>query len=133
PPPGGAPGPLGPRGRGWQQPSPAFVATLPPEPKALMARLRRDTRGHGQSSDEEVLVYISDLLRGGGDPLVSPKLRAALYRVMAMIPGGDRVPGVADLAGRKGVAIGRVGDGGRARWDLILDPQTGRVIGEREV
>ncbi len=125
--------PRGTNNIGWQQPSPAFVASLPTEPKALMARLRRDTRGRGQSPDKQVLVYISDLLRGGGDALISPELRAALYRVMAMIPGIDRVPGVADLAGRKGVAIGRVEGGDKLRWDLIIDPKTGRVIGEREV
>ncbi|MGO4584922.1 hypothetical protein AB4Z38_13680 [Arthrobacter sp. 2RAF6] len=39
----------------------------------------------------------------------------------------------ATLDGRKGVAIGRVEDFSHFRQDIIIDPQNGLPIGERQV
>ena len=75
------------------------------------------------------MVFIADLLRTG---LVPADLRAALYKAAAMIPGVTIMEGQANLDGRTGVAIGRT-EGTLMRQEIIIDPKTGQVIGERQV
>ena len=65
------------------------------------------------------------------DALLRPELRSALYRALATLPGITRQSGTTDLDGRTGIAISRTSDG--ARFDLILDPASSRVIGVRQV
>ncbi len=112
----------------WQLPDRKFMASLPRDPQALFDRLRKDTAGRGQGPDLEMLVYVADMLRSG---LVPADLRAALYRTLAMVPGIEITEKVANLDGRKGIALGIAADGGRQ--DVIIDPATGQFIGEREV
>ena len=96
----------------------------------LLAEVRRQTNGKGQSDDGEALVFIADLLRTG---LVPADLRAALYKTAALIPGVSVTDDQATLDGRKGIAIGRVETTSHRRQDIIIDPTTGLLIGEREV
>lgn len=112
----------------WQQPSTDFLASLPRDPDALYERLKRDTRGRGQDPDLEVLVYATDALTTG---VVPADLRAALYRVLAKVPGMEITEKVTNLDGQAGTAFGitRVG----RRSDVIIDPSTGQYIGQREV
>lgn len=115
-------------GNSWQSPSPAFMATLPRDPQALLRRIHDDSKGHGQGRDAEAFVYIADILRGGTVPA---DLRAALYRAAALIPGvtagGDSV----NLDGQHGVAVGVERDG--VRQELVFNPSTGDYIGRRDV
>ncbi|HEX2133495.1 MAG TPA: CU044_5270 family protein [Actinophytocola sp.] len=112
----------------WQRPSTEFLAALPRDPGELHARLRRDTAGKGRDPDPQVLVYVADVLRTG---LVPAELRAALYRVLVEVPGLEVTERVANLDGREGTAYG-ISRTGR-RHDVIVDPATGHLIGERRI
>lgn len=111
----------------WQDPTPAFLAALPRDSSALLARLRADAPDNGRG-DMELMVYAADLLRTG---LVPADLRAALYRALATLPDIDMVDRAATLDGQVGVALGM--QDGQFRQDIIIDPATGAFIGEREV
>ena len=67
-------------------------------------------------------------------PCESPapaRLRAGLYRALALVPSVQLVGQVRDRAGRTGtgVAFTEVG----LRHELIFDPQTSEMLAEREV
>jgi RNA polymerase sigma-70 factor (ECF subfamily) len=116
----------------WQAPSPAFLASLPRDTAALRDRLYADTAGHGQSVDGEVVVYTADVLRSG---LVPADLRSALYRVLATVPGVDVTATTVTIGGRAGVAFAydeSFGDS-HSRQEIVIDPTTGDVVGERQV
>lgn len=85
--------------------------------------------GGSASRDEDDFVRITDILRSG---LVPAPQRAALLDALAHIPGVAATDNVANLDGVTGVAIGRnellrAGE----RQEIIIDPDTGLVIGER--
>ncbi|RKT55033.1 CU044_5270 family protein [Saccharothrix australiensis] len=107
----------------WQFPGPEFLAGLPADPGRLYERLRRDSGG-----GKQVLVYAADALRSGTVPAA---VRANLLRALAHLPGLDVTDDAANLDGRRGVALGVSED--RERQEIILDPGTGEVIGERKV
>lgn len=109
--------------------SPASLEELSRDPAVLLRHIYAVTNGQGQSRDGEALVWIADTLRSG---IVPADLRAALYKAAAGIPGVELVDHQANLDGRIGVAIGRTESDG-SRQELIIDPTTGLMIGEREV
>jgi hypothetical protein len=112
----------------WGIPSAEFLAKLPRDPDELYDRMREDTRGQGPDADLEMVVTAADVLRSG---LVPADLRAALYRALAKVPGLQITEEVANLDGRKGTAYGISAKG--QRHDVIVDPDTGQFIGEREI
>jgi hypothetical protein len=100
----------------------AFLATLPTDP----ALLRTWIYGHldGQNPpDKQAWNDIRDMLL----TLAPPRVAAALYRVLATIPGVTVVPDAANAVGRIGIAVSRAGA------ELIFDPRTYQFIGERAV
>jgi hypothetical protein len=107
----------------WQFPEPEFLAGLPTDPEQLYDRLREDSGGGKQA-----LVYAADALRTG---LMPAAVRANLLRALTHLPGLDVIDNAANLDGHKGVALGVSEDG--ERQEIILDPDTGEVIGERKV
>lgn len=111
-------------------PSIDYLASFPRDPHMLLNSIFKKTVGQGQSIDGEALVFIADLLRTG---MVPADLRAALYKAAALIPGVTVTDGQATLGGRKGIAIGRVEEASHTRQDIIIDPKTGLLIGERQV
>lgn len=87
--------------------------------------------GGSASRDEDNYVRISDILRSG---LVPAPQRAALLDALSRIPGVTATNDVENLDGITGVAIGRnepLREG--ERQEIIIDPQTGLIIGERTV
>ncbi|MGT2426715.1 CU044_5270 family protein [Amnibacterium kyonggiense] len=110
--------------------TPSGVQALPRDPHLLLQYIYLITFGHGQSPPGEAFVFVSDLLRSG---LVPADLRAALYRAVALIPGVTVNAHAATLDGKEGVAFGLVEKTTGIRSDLIIDPDTGDLIGEREV
>ncbi|GGD76143.1 CU044_5270 family protein [Microbacterium murale] len=85
--------------------------------------------GGSASRDEDNFVRITDILRSG---LVPAPQRAALLDALSRIPGVTATDNVANLDGVSGVAIGRnemLRSG--ERQEIIIDPDTGLVIGER--
>lgn len=114
----------------WQTGTPAFLAALPRDPQALRARLYADTAGEGPSADGEAFTAVADLLRTG---LVPADLRAALFRVLATIPGVGITSATASLDGATGVGIGRLEDRNGLRQEIIVSPSDGALVGERTV
>lgn len=104
--------------------------TLPREPRQLLDKIYELNGNSGPSSDGQALQWIIDALRGGTAPA---DFRAALYKAVADIPGVEITENQATLNGRTGIAIGRVETTSDTRYDLIIDPESGQFIGEREV
>ncbi|MEU4745764.1 hypothetical protein AB0G02_35610 [Actinosynnema sp. NPDC023658] len=63
--------------------------------------------------------------------LVVKDVRANIFKALTRLPGLEVTERQADLGGRVGIALGV--DDGTHRRDLIIDPGTGQVIGERDV
>ena len=106
------------------------TATMPRDAQKLYDYLYATYQGGSNSPDENAWVRITDLLRTGTVPA---DLRAALYGAAVLISGVEVVDDSATLNGRTGVALGRVEPSRDARQDIIVDPDTGELIGEREV
>lgn len=102
---------------------------LPRDPQQLLNYIYRTTAGQGVSPDGEALVFIADTLRTG---VVPADLRAALYDAAAGIPGVKITDQAATLDGQTGIAFGRDESNG-VRQEIIIDPSTGLMIGERQV
>jgi RNA polymerase sigma-70 factor (ECF subfamily) len=103
---------------------------LPTDPQQLLNHIYKVTVGSGQSPDGAALGWISDALRTGVTPA---DVRAALYEAAAGIPGVEITEQAANLEGRTGISIGRVESADNSRQDLIIDTETGALIGERRV
>jgi len=104
--------------------------SMPRDPYRLLNHIYMMTFGAGSSRDGEALVFIADTLRQGTAPA---DLRAALFRAAAMIPGVTVTEERAELDGSVGVAVGRFESKNGLRIELVFDPATGQLIGEREV
>ncbi|MBQ9917537.1 MAG: hypothetical protein IJO71_10135 [Microbacterium sp.] len=107
------------------------VAAIPTDGSAAYAWVDGQYQGGSASRDEDNFVRIADILRSG---LVPAPQRAALLDALSRVPGVTSTAGVANLDGVVGVAIGRAepirfGE----RKEIIVDPTTGSVIGERTV
>lgn len=117
---------------GWTWPRPGWAASLPTDPDALYEKLRDDVSTWPEDDaglEEDMFSAATQALMSG---MLPPDVRAALYQVMADIPGVRLTDDAADLAGRKGVAF-TLGSDDRYRQEIILDPKTGEFIGERDV
>ena len=111
-------------------PSEEYLNDLPRDPYKLLNSIYKRTIGQGRSVDGQALVFIADLLRTG---IVPADLRASLYKAAALIPGVTITDTQANLDGRTGIAIGRIENASSMRQDIIIDPDTGLLIGEREI
>jgi RNA polymerase sigma-70 factor (ECF subfamily) len=114
----------------WQTPTKPWLDSLPRDPKALLDRIYRDSKGAGNSKHGQAVVVIADVLRSG---FVPGDLRAALFRAATLVPGVEVLDGQAVLDGRRGVSIGRYETVNGLRQEVVFDPATGQVIGERQV
>jgi hypothetical protein len=105
---------------------------LPTDPEALLELIESRELIGGPSGDWETFNLIGDLLR---ETYTLPKVRAALYQVAAELPGVELVGRVVDGMGRAGVAVAYANASSDApsRWELIFDPVTAKLLGEREV
>jgi hypothetical protein len=101
---------------------------LPDDPQELLEHIHRVRQGQSASTEEQVMVFITDMLRSG---LVPAEQRAVLYQTLMLVPGVDVTAGTAVLDGRTGVAIGRWEAQREERQEIIIDPDTGAFIGER--
>lgn len=129
------PGGIGPDGRsvvGYQTLTDTSVNynALPRDPAALLSKIYELNGNAGQSRDGEALEWIRSALYRGTAPA---EFRAALYKAAALIPGVAITDQQATLNGITGIAIGRLEPANNVQYDIIIDPETGQYIGEREV
>ncbi|MYQ77489.1 MULTISPECIES: CU044_5270 family protein [unclassified Streptomyces] len=101
--------------------------TLPTRPDALRRALAAGAKG---SAAEQTVRQAGELLTGAP---VSPRLRAALYRVLAATPGAVVTGGVKDATGRTGTQVSWKW---KEKWPVhsdhnpnwIVQPSTGRLL-----
>jgi hypothetical protein len=116
-------------------PTPKYLAGLPTDPKQLYDALERGQGPDFAGTDERLLEAAGAGLASG---LMPAEFRARLYRALTYIKGLEVVDQVANLDGKKGVALGLRagypgGDTKNVETQLIIDPASGQFIGEREV
>jgi hypothetical protein len=104
------------------------LSKLPTDADSLKKTIEQRKVEGGPPGDAETFTIVGDMLR---ETYASPQLRAALYRVAAGLPGVELIGDVKDESGRTGTAVGYSND--RARNDLIFDPKTSALLGERTV
>lgn len=108
---------------------PDFARTLPTDPVALEAFIRRVSHGLGENDDAEMFVMVQDMLLSPVSPSV---LRAALFQVAAHLPNIEYVGQARDSMGRNGIAVAQVHGQGVAKTVLIFDPQNGMPLESQE-
>jgi hypothetical protein len=107
------------------------MLALTTDPEALSQLIADGVRRCkcGQSFNQEQFVVLGDLLRMPGVP---SSLRAGLFEVAKRLPDIAVVGDAKDAAGRVGVAIARY-EPYDQRNELIFDPSSGELLGERTV
>ncbi|WP_216213973.1 CU044_5270 family protein [Amycolatopsis aidingensis] len=99
---------------------------LPRDPKALYELLRHQVGSHedpARTAFEQIVTLLS-----GAAP---EPLRATLYRVLGYLPQLTVTPGAFTKDGRSAISIEmRWVDGHRSSTELLVDPDTGLVIGQ---
>lgn len=120
----------------------AKLRKLPTDPRKLLAKVTADRHwieypkeeGVSKSAEPDayrayrvIMLYLS---RYGTMP---PRLEAAMFRALALIPGVRIEQGVSDAAGRSGLGIWMEGTDTTSRTYHILDRDTYRYLGTRTV
>ncbi|MEV0675668.1 CU044_5270 family protein [Actinosynnema sp. NPDC050436] len=118
----GGGGPCADLAGGWSHPTDAFLATLPRDPAELHRRLVAEAGDLPGGP----LGLAADVLATGWVP---KDLRAAFYQALTRLPDLRVADRAADLDGRVGVAL-TAGGGAQAR-EIVIDPASGRFLGER--
>ncbi len=108
----------------WYTPAPPFLASLPLDPDALYGELWSAAKADAPQALSLAVSVLST-------PEAPPALRAALYQALIRLPGLKTTENAANLAGQTGVALGVTTE--HLRDDIIIDPTTGRFIGNRMV
>ncbi|MFI6437321.1 CU044_5270 family protein [Streptomyces sp. NPDC050759] len=118
-----------PRPAGVDHPTYRWLASLPTDPDALLARLRKLARPvEGESRDQAVFSLIGDLI---GGTIMPPANAAAFYKAAAKLPGVREIPDAVDAAGRHGIAITLDDTGFATRDEWIFDKETLALLGSR--
>src|SRR5205807_1084478 len=105
------------------------LLALPTNVDALWRRLYRGAgKGTAAWKRHEVFTEIGDLLRE--DPIPA-KVRAALYLVAARIPGIHLLGLTHDGIGRPALAVSLNDTLDGERSELLFDPKTSALLGER--
>ncbi|MFG3440024.1 CU044_5270 family protein [Nonomuraea sp. NPDC047897] len=108
----------------------AYLSTLPTDPAAMRDHLYQGSSGASPKAEADVRAFQDavEILREGYLP---KEQRAALYEAIKSIDGVVETPGVADSAGRRGVALGRTWARTGVHEEIIFDPETRMMLGER--
>jgi hypothetical protein len=106
------------------------LGSAPRDPRELLDLIYEQTYGSGPTTDEAAFNAIADTLRSG---VIPADLRAALYGAAALVPGVSVIDPQATMDGRVGISLGMDTRFSGSRTEIIIDPQSGLVIGEREV
>ncbi|PAZ14061.1 hypothetical protein CLM62_21655 [Streptomyces sp. SA15] len=111
-------------------PSYDYLTKLTTNPDALLAKIYKETKGAGNSPDQQAFTTIGDLL---GETYPPAKLYSALFKAAAKIPGVVLVDDAVDAVGRHGVAVARLDETSGQREEWIFDKKTHVFLGERSV
>ncbi|MEU9189622.1 CU044_5270 family protein [Streptomyces sp. NPDC048484] len=115
---------------GLNHPSYDYLANLTTDPDKLLDTIYKETKGQGNSPDQQAFSTIGDLL---GESYPPAELYSALFRTAAKIPGVVVVDDVVDAAGRHGVAVARLDEASGQREEWIFDKKSHVFLGERTV
>ncbi|MGW0551794.1 CU044_5270 family protein [Streptomyces altiplanensis] len=107
-----------------------YLTTLPTDPDTLLAKIYKETKGKGNSPDQQAFTTIGDLLN---ESLPPADLNTALYEAAAKIPGVVQVKDAVDAVGRHGIAVARLDETSGARTEWIFDAKTYTYLGERTI
>lgn len=102
---------------------------LPTDVDVLKGMLERREIIGGPPGDWETFNLAADTLTWGYAP---PQLRAALYQVMAELPGVELIGRTQDALGRVGIAIGYTHDDDQ-RQEVVFERTAGAVLERRWV
>jgi len=91
-------------------------------------QLKSELAAYAKKQNESMFEAAGDLLR---ETYAPPELRAALFDVVAELPGVEYLGNVTDDAGRSGVALGVSKEGQTDK--LIFDKHTSALLGESTV
>ncbi|MFE6547066.1 CU044_5270 family protein [Streptomyces sp. NPDC057746] len=119
-----------PRKAGLNGPSYDYLAKLTTDPDALLAKIYKEEKGHGNSPDQQAFTTIGDLL---GESYPPAELYSALFKAAAKIPGVVVVQDAVDAVGRHGVAVARLDETSGEREEWIFDRKSHVFLGERSV
>ena len=111
-------------------PSYDYLATLTTDPDTLLAKIYKETKGQGNSPDQQAFTTIGDLLNESMPPA---DLNVALFKTATKIPGVVLVKDAVDAAGRHGVAVARLDETSGARTEWIFDAKSYTYLGERTI
>ncbi|WP_069167541.1 hypothetical protein [Nocardia altamirensis] len=118
----------------WSRPTPEFLAALPRDPDALLAKLKEGPSPGDKISPE--LDAFGDAQSFLGTGMVPRDLRTVLHQALLRMPGIKVAENVPNLDGRKGTALGfvdvlpRVPQGTHLN-EIIIDPGSEQIIGTR--
>jgi len=107
----------------WHAPTTEFLARLPRDPQALLARLQADGP-EGRTASQPFARAVGALRSG----LVPADLRGALYTALLELPAVKLDEHATDLDGNPRTAL--VHDDGPTRTELLVDPVDGSFAGE---
>jgi hypothetical protein len=104
---------------------PVILPGLPTSPAALEQAIEQ--RYADGKPDTTLFVAVTELL----EESQTPSFRAALYRVVELLPGIENLGPMTDQLGRHGTAVGFTDSG--TRYELIFNPATSAVLEARSV
>jgi len=107
-----------------------FLSKVTTDPDKLLALIYKETKGQGNTPDQQAFTTIGDLLTESYPPA---ELYSALFKAAAKIPGVVVVDDATDALGRKGVAVARLDETGGYREEWIFDKKTHVFLGDRSV
>jgi hypothetical protein len=110
------------------------LTKAPTDVDALRSFIRERASKADQPLDYEMFIVVGDLLRESfSSPVLyeSPELRSALFEVASTLPGVELIGDSTDGIGRPGIAVGYT-EGG-IRHELVFDPDTSAILGDRDV
>lgn len=109
-----------------KQPNTFLLKKVPQDPKKYLSWAAEGKSVHGADVQQQVMQTSGMLLSSG---VIPAKLRATIYSALATLPDLKVTERVANLNGKRGIALGI--DGYGYRRELIIDPGNGQYIGMR--
>ena len=106
---------------GWQ--------ALSTDPTTLLAQLKQIDAPGGPATPAEQFTVVGDALRETAAP---QPVRAVIFQAVPLIPGVQLMGPQTDPTGQQGIGVGLYANGA-LQAELIIDPQTSRLLGELEL